>query len=69
VILTNPTPPPDQQTSKLVTTLQLNSGQRIEIGSVVKDLRDKKSQADISPEIRYEVRDGMSQEKVFLSIE
>jgi hypothetical protein len=69
VILTNPMPPPDQQTSKLVTTLQLSSGQRVEIGSVVKDLRDKKTQADISPELSHESRDGMSQEKVFLSID
>ena len=69
VIITNPIPPPDQQTSKLTTTLQLTSGQRVEIGSVIKDLRDKKNQADISPDLTHNERDGMSQEKVFLSID
>jgi hypothetical protein len=69
VILTNPVAPPDQETSKLTTTLQLSQGQRVEIGSIIKDLRDKKTKADISPEISIHDRNGISQEKVFLSIE
>jgi hypothetical protein len=69
VIVTNPTPPPDQETSKLTTSLQLLKGERIEIGSIIKDLQNKKTQVSISPEVLHDERVGMSQEKVFLSIE
>lgn len=70
VILTHPVTPPDQETSLLKTTLQLAQGQRIEIGSVVRDLREKQHKVDASsPQLEAKKVDGEEREKVFLSLE
>jgi hypothetical protein len=61
--------PKVQETSRLQTTLQLNSGQRIEIGSVVKNLKDDASSLDINSGAAIEKTTGTQHEKVFLSIE
>lgn len=78
--LTPPVPPgtivvvPDaqlnkiQETSRLQTTLQLNSGERIEVGSVVNNLKDEARKIDINSGAGIEKTDGISHEKVFLSI-
>ena len=61
--------PKVQETSHLQTTLQLNSGERIEIGSVVKNLKDDVSNIDINSGAALEKNTGVQYEKIFLSIE
>lgn len=60
--------PKDQETSKLQTTLQLNVGDRLEIGSVVKNLKDEARKIDLNSGAAIENTDGSQHEKVFLSI-
>ena len=60
--------PKDQETSSLKTTLQLNIGERLEIGSVVKNLKDEARKIDLNSGIAIENTDGTQHEKVFLSI-
>jgi len=67
VVVNNP--PPDQETSTLSTTIQLNRGERIEIGSIVKDLRNKGHDVSISPELKVESSSQNGSEKVFLSVD
>ncbi len=70
VIINHPVAPPDQETSLLKTSLQLTQGQRLEIGSVVKDLRNKQHKADAStPQVVLDQTTGDSEQKVFLSLE
>lgn len=57
-----------QETSRLQTTLQLNSGERLEIGSTVKKLKDDAHKIDLSTGVAVEKTDGTQNEKVFLSI-
>lgn len=68
VVLPNAHVPKVQETSRLQTTLQLNSGERLEIGSVVKSLKDNAASLDINSGVALEKTDGQQQEKVFLSI-
>jgi hypothetical protein len=60
--------PKDQETSMLQTTLQLNIGQRLEIGSLVKNLKDEARKIDLNSGVAIENTDGTQHEKVFLSI-
>ncbi len=69
VIIPDAQIPKDQETSRLQTTLQLNSGQRIEIGSVVKNLKDGARTIDINSGVSTEKTSGNQNEKVFLSID
>lgn len=70
VIITQPATPPDQETSKLTTTLQLTQGQKVEIGSLVKDLRNKDQKIDVTnTEFEMGKTDGTQLEKVFLGLE
>lgn len=61
--------PPPQETSRLQTTLQLNRGDRIEIGSVVKNLKNDTKKADVAVGANVDNSDGVHTEKVFLSME
>lgn len=61
--------PPDQETSHLATTLQLNRGEKIEIGSIIKDLKKTTKNADIISKGRIETTVGAATEKVFLTID
>ena len=61
--------PPPQSTSKLQTTLQLNQGDRIEIGSIVKDLREKSGSINLPVEAQGTNQDGANLEKVFLTLD
>lgn len=61
--------PKTQETSRLQTTLQLNRGERIEIGSVVKNLKDDAKKIDLSSGAGLENSDGTQSEKTFLSID
>lgn len=63
------TPPPEQKTISVSTTLQLTRGERVEIGSIVKDLRKKDQTIDIKPEASTNNTDGQDEEKVFLSFQ
>lgn len=61
--------PPDQETSTLMTTIQLNRGEKIEVGSTVKNLRDKGHDVSIQPNLKMETASQISSEKVFLSLD
>lgn len=60
------TPPPDQKTLTLSTSLELSRGSRVELGSIVRDLRKKNSDISIKPEAQIENTTGQEEEKVFL---
>jgi hypothetical protein len=62
-------PPPDQETMSLKTELQLNRGDRIEIGQLVRDLKDKGHTITINPSVTIETKDQVGSEKVFLSLQ
>ena len=63
------TPPPDQKTLSVSTTLQLKRGERAEIGSIVRDLRKKDRSIDIKPEAQADNSENREEEKVFLSFQ
>jgi hypothetical protein len=60
--------PKQEDTSRLQTTLQLNVGERIEIGSVVKNLKSGGATVNINSGAALEKSDNTQNEKVFLSI-
>lgn len=62
------TPPPDQETANLTTTLQLTRGSRVEIGSIVRDLKAKNQERSIPPQADYENRSNSTHEEIYLSI-
>jgi len=62
------TPPPDQETSVLKTQLQLQRGSRIEIGSVVRDLKNKSHEASLGPKLGMQDDVRKQEVKTFLSI-
>lgn len=61
------TPPADEKTLNVSTTLQLPRGSRIEIGSIVKDLRKKEHDVSIKPEAQMGSGVQNQEEKVFLN--
>lgn len=63
------TPPPDQKTISVSTSLQVTKGSRVEIGSIVRDLRKKDRDVNIKPEAQIENTDQQEDEKVFLSFQ
>ncbi len=69
VVVPNAQIPPTQETSRLQTTLQLNRGERMEIGSVVKNLKNDAKKIDVNSGAAIENSDGAQTEKVFLSID
>lgn len=69
VVVPNAQIPPTQETARLQTTLQLNRGERLEIGSVVKNLKDDAKKIDISSGAGIENTDGTQSEKTYLSID
>lgn len=60
--------PPTQETSYLESTLQLNRGERIELGSVVSNMKQDDKKIDVSAEATLEISNNQSTEKTFLSI-
>lgn len=68
IVVTNQAPN-DQETALLETTLQLNNGERIEIGEIVKKLKDKSTHADIKDGLNNETTQQNIREKVFLSLQ
>lgn len=67
VIIT--TPPPDQKTMNLETQLQLQRGNRIEIGSIVTKLKDDNHEIDASRKAEMIEQNINATEKVFLSLD
>lgn len=63
------TPPPAQKTMALSTNLQLTRGSRVEIGSIVKDLRKKNLRVDAKPEAALDDSKMSDEEKVYVSFE
>ncbi len=63
------TPPPDQKTLNISTNIQLTRGSRIEIGSLVRDLRKKDHEVSIKPEAQIENAEQSAEEKVYLSFQ
>lgn len=68
IVIVN-TPPPDQKTMLLETQLQLHKGERVEVGSIVTELKNKSHEVNSSPEVKGEKAKALSTEKVFLSID
>lgn len=68
VIINDQTPPPIQETSFLKTEIQLTKGQKIDIGGVVKNLKNQNRSIDISPEVSSSSSGQNTQEQVFLSL-
>lgn len=62
-------PPPDQETMYLRTQLQIQKGDRIEIGEIVRNLRDKERSVSINPSLKIETSQQSATEKVFLSLQ
>lgn len=62
------TPPPDQETFNLETQLQLSRGTKVELGSIVKELREKSHEAKADPSLTAETESKNNSEKVFLSL-
>ena len=58
-----------QETSRLQTTIQLNAGESIEIGSVVKTLTDQRSKIDVNSGATTDQMNVKQNEKILLSID
>lgn len=61
--------PSDQETSTLQTVLQLNRGSKIEMGSTIKELRNKGHDVSIEPNLKIEASSQLASEKIFLSLD
>lgn len=62
-------PPADQETATIKTELQLERGERINIGDVVKQLKDKDRSVDIKPNVEIGNTQQNVSERVFLSLQ
>lgn len=69
VIIQDAARPADQQTSSLKTELQMNRGEKIEIGSVIKKAENKEHTVSANPELAIKDGENVQSEKVFLSLE
>lgn len=61
--------PKDQETSRLMTTLQLNRGERIELGSVVNNLKKNGTKIDVESGASLALGTEEQSEKIFLTID
>jgi hypothetical protein len=61
--------PSDQETSSIKSELQLNKGERVNVGEIVKKLKDKDRTLDIKPQVNLESGQQSVTEKVFLSLQ
>jgi hypothetical protein len=69
VIIQNPPHMEVQQGTSLSTTVQISQGEKIEVGSIVKDLMDKGVEASLVPKLSFEKQDRKSEEKIYLQID
>lgn len=68
VLINNPPAPQSQKGTNLSTTVQISQGERIEIGSIVKDLTDKGHAVSLIPSIEVKINEGRSLEKIYLML-
>ena len=68
VVINNPTPPEPQTGTNLTTIVQVNKGERIELGSIVRDLTDKGHAVSLVPFIDINRMEGQSSEQIFLML-
>lgn len=68
-IVVIPTPPVDQKTLNVSTSLQLNRGDRIEIGGIVRELRNKEQGVDLNKGAQVGDAEVSEDEKVFLTLQ
>lgn len=69
LVVTEAQIPKDQETSRLQTSLQLNRGERMEIGSVVKNLKNGSGQVEIGQGAQAHNRQNTQSEKIFISLD
>lgn len=62
------TPPADQEATLLQTQLQLVRGNRVEIGAVVRELKERAKTIDTAPRLKLHAQRQKVTEKVFLSL-
>lgn len=62
-------PPKDQETMKLTTQVQLMRGERVELGSIVRDLKNKQNKIDIKSGLKVEDSTGTAAEMYYLSFQ
>lgn len=62
-------PPPNQETMNLQTQIQINKGEKIEIGSIVKKIQNEENLKDVQTGIDYKTNEGQVTEKIFLSLQ
>jgi hypothetical protein len=61
--------PSDQETSFLKTQVQLSRGEKIELGGIIRDLKNKDQNIDIKHGLKIETTSKDSLEQVFLSLD
>lgn len=61
--------PADQETSLLETQVQLSRGDKIELGGIIRELKNKDQNIDIKPGLKIETTSKDSLERVFLSLD
>jgi hypothetical protein len=59
----------DQKTVKLQTQLQIQKGDRIEIGQVIKELEEKNTEINLRPSLRVNAKNELQEERVFLGLQ
>jgi len=69
IVIINGNPPPPQETAKLQTTIQLNRGERIQLGSVDQSGESEKKEIDLSPRIGAGITQKNQSEEIYLSID
>jgi hypothetical protein len=67
VVVNNP--PQDESTLTLQTQIQLNRGQKIEVGEIIKDTQNKNHKIDLEPSADVNLNESKNSEKVYLSLQ
>ena len=62
-------PPPEQETSSISSEIQLNRGQRIELGSFLKKTNRQNKDVSLNPDLRFDQSNNLGEVKVYLSLE
>ena len=62
-------PPPEQEHFEIITTLQLQRGESINVGEVINENKKKNKEINLSPSLRIEEEHKQVKETVFLSIQ
>lgn len=68
-VVTIAPPPANQETSFLETQVELRRGEKIELGNLIRDLKNKDQNIDINPSLKIETTSNSLSEKAFLSLD